>query len=260
MGKKKNLKGLEPEEVAYIDEKLSFTYAPGTDYVSRGKGMDFKLYLRPKNDRQKELINVIREKEVVFCSGAAGTGKSYVAFATVLALLKEDNPYKIITLIVPTVQSDLEIGFLKGTLEDKIGPHAEPHIYTMEKIIDKSGGNGKVALEAFKKYGTLEIKPVSFLRGATLDDRIIVVEESQNLPVSAFKTILTRLGDNCKMVFLGDIDQIDNKELKKKGSTSGLEYAIDKLNTVPEIGVVKFSKDEIVRNPLISKILEKWDQ
>lgn len=259
MSRKRSLKGLEQDEIEFIEDKMKYTASPGVDYVSRGKGLDYKLYIRPKNERQKELIDLMKEKEVVFCSGAAGTGKSYVAFATVLSLLKEDNAFKHITLIVPTVQSDLEIGFLKGTLEDKIGPHAEPHLYTMEKIIDKSGGVGKVAVEALRKYGLLEIKPVSFLRGATLDNRIIVIEESQNLPISAFKTILTRLGDSCKMVFLGDIDQIDNKELKKKGSKSGLEHAIENLESIPEVGVIKFSKDEIVRNPLISKILEKWD-
>lgn len=259
MAKKKNLKGLEREELEFINEKMRPSYMDSTDYVGRGKGMDFKVYIKPKNPRQNLLIQTIKEKELVFCSGAAGTGKSYVAFATVLSLLKEDNPYKIITLIVPTVQSDLEIGFLKGTLDEKILPHAEPHLYTMEKIIDKSGGVGKTALEAFKKYGLLEIRPVSFLRGATLDNRIIVVEESQNFPMSAFKTILTRLGDNCKMIFLGDIEQVDNKELKKKGTKSGLEHAMEKLKNIPEIGMVEFSKDEIVRNPLISKILEKWE-
>lgn len=259
MAKKKNLKGLEREELDFINEKMKPSYPDTTDYVNRGKGMDFKVYIKPKNPRQEELIRTIREKEVVFCSGAAGTGKSYVAFSTLLSLLKEDNPYKIITLIVPTVQSDLEIGFLKGTLEEKILPHAEPHLYTMEKIINKSGGVGKTALEAFKKYGLLEIRPVSFLRGATLDDRVIVVEESQNFPMSAFKTILTRLGDNCKMVFLGDVEQVDNKELRKRGAKCGLEHAMENLKGIPEIGIVRFSKDEIVRNPLISKILEKWE-
>lgn len=262
MGKKKNLKGVDTETMEIINERFSngYYYEPPVNYASRNKSLEFKIYLKPKNKKQDELINEIKHKEITFCSGSAGTGKSYIAMATALDLLKQDNQYKKITLIVPTVQSDIELGFLKGSLEEKILPHAEPHLYTMEKIINKSGGNGKIAVEILKRNGILDIKPVSFLRGATLDDQIILIEESQNLPISAFKTILTRLGENCKMIFLGDIDQIDNKELKKKGVRSGLDYAIEKLNKLKEVGIITFTKDEIVRNPLITKILDNWDE
>lgn len=261
MGRKKNLKGIDTETMDIINEKFNNGYycESSVNYVSRNKSLDYKIFLKSKNKKQEELINEIKHKEITFCSGSAGTGKSYIAMAVALDLIRQDNQFKKITLIVPTVQSDIELGFLKGSLEEKIFPHAEPHLYTMEKIINKSGGNGKIAVEMLRKNGLLDIKPVSFLRGATLDEQIILIEESQNLPVSAFKTILTRLGDNCKMVFLGDIDQIDNKELRKKGVRSGLDYAIEKLSELKEVGTITFNKDEIVRNPLISKILDNWE-
>lgn len=260
MGRKKNLKGVDLETMNYIDEKMSSEYrGTSTDYVSRNKGLDYKLNLKLKNEKQKQLNEIIKLKEITFCSGSAGTGKSYVAMATLLDLLKQDNAYKKITLIVPTVQSDLELGFLKGTLEDKIGPHAEAHLYTLEKIIDNSGGDGKIAVQALKKYDLIEIRPISFLRGFSLDNRLILCEESQNIPISGFKTILTRIGENSKLIFLGDIDQVDNKELKKKGNRSGLEYAIEKLSKIEEIGTVKFENEDIVRNKLISIILDNWN-
>lgn len=269
MGKKKNLEGLEPEEVNFIKEKMSSFKTESTNYQLRNKGLEFKINLKFKSEKQKILSETIKESQITFCSGKAGTGKSYVAFATALALLKDnDNFYRKITLIVPTIQSDIELGFLKGDLKDKIGPHAEAHLYTMEKIINKSNGgfyeegvvNGKMIIESLLRYDLIEIRPVSFLRGFTIDNSICICEESQNFPKSAFKTILTRIGENSKMIFLGDIDQIDNKSIKKQNDKCGLEYAMDRLESLEDIGIVKFDKtDKTVRNPIIDKILNKWD-
>ena len=101
---------------------------------------------------------------------------------------------------------------------------------------------------------------VSFLRGLTIDNAVVLIEESQNLPKSAFKTLLTRIGDNSKYIFDGDLDQIDNKDIKKGASDCGLKYAIDKLSDLEDVGSMQFTKDEIVRNPIISKILDRWDE
>jgi phosphate starvation-inducible protein PhoH len=134
MGRSKNLSGLEPEEADFVKEKMSGYQPEATNYKLRNKGLDFKINLKFKNEKQKELNESIKNNQVTFCSGKAGTGKSFVAFASALSILKDnDNFYKKIILIVPTVQSDIELGFLKGSLDDKIGPHAEAHLYTMEK-------------------------------------------------------------------------------------------------------------------------------
>lgn len=269
MGKKKNLSSLEPEEVDFVKEKMSGYHPEAMNYQLRNKGLDFKVNLKFKNEKQKELHDAIKDNQVTFCSGKAGTGKSFVAFATALSLLKDnDNFYRKIILIVPTVQADIELGFLKGSLDDKIGPHAEAHLYTMEKIINKSNGgiyedgivSGKMVVETLRRYELIEIKPVSFLRGYTFDNCLLVIEESQNFPKSAFKTILTRLGDNCKMIFLGDIDQIDNREIKKTKEKCGLEFAMEAQQGLPDIGIVRFGKnDKTVRNLLIEKMLDRWE-
>ena len=261
MGRKKNLKGLDEADLELINSKMAYGAEDRgeSSYTNCSKALNYKIYLKCKNQSQKLLHNLIKSKEVTFCAGAAGTGKSYVALATALELLKDDNAYKKIIIVVPTVQSDLEIGFLKGTIEEKIMPYAQAHIYTMEKILNAAGNNGKEVVKELQKCGLLEIMCVSFLRGLTIDNAVVLIEESQNLPKSAFKTLLTRIGDNSKYIFDGDLDQIDNKDIKKGASDCGLKYAIDKLSDLEDVGSMQFTKDEIVRNPIISKILDRWD-
>lgn len=261
MARKKNLKGLDSDTMEYIESKMAVGYEDRVDsntYTNCNQALNYKVNLKCKNEKQKAFHKLIKEKEVTLCAGSAGTGKSYVALATALELLKGDNGFKQIVLVVPTVQSDLEIGFLKGTIEDKIRPHAEAHLYTMEKILNTSGNNGKEVLANLQKCGMLVIKCVSFMRGLTIDNSIVLIEESQNLPKSALKTLLSRIGSNSKYILDGDYEQVDNKEIKKNKENCGLKYVIDTFRNEPEIGVIEFTKDEIVRNPLISKILDKW--
>lgn len=244
MGKKKN------EDSVLLNEMIN---------TKVQKETTFKLDFKCKNATQKKLVKTIKNKDITFCSGAAGTGKSYISLATALELLKKESQYKKIVIIVPTIQSDIEIGFLKGTLDQKIAPHSYPHLYTMEKILTQSGNDGKEIMAQLQKEGKIEVMCVSFLRGLTIDNSIVFITESQNLPTSAFKTILTRIGDDSKYIFDGDLDQIDNKEIRKNKGLCGLQYAIQHLKDVEEVGVVEFNKDEIVRNPIITKILEAWD-
>jgi phosphate starvation-inducible protein PhoH len=115
-------------------------------------------------------------------------------------------------------------------------------------------------IESLRRYDLIEIKPVSFLRGSNLDSSIILIEESQNFPISAIKTIITRIGENSKMVFLGDIDQIDNKDIKKSKEKCGLEFAMEAQEGLYDVGVIRFGKnDKTVRNLLIEKMLERWE-
>lgn len=231
-----------------------------TILVEQQPQSQYKVVLKCKNSKQKELVKAIKNNEITFCTGAAGTGKSYVTLATALDLLQKDNKFEKIVLLCNTVQSDLEVGFLKGTLEDKLAPFAFPHLYTMSKILTKENQNGKELVKQLQKEGKIEIMSVSFLRGLTIDNSIVIIEEAQNLPKSSFKTILTRIGDNSKYIFDGDLEQIDNKELKKSKDICGLKHAIEKLTDVDGVGIVEFNKDEIVRNPIITKILDVWEE
>lgn len=224
--------------------------------------LKYKISLKCKNEKQKKLCEAIKDKEIVFSCGSAGSGKSFISIGMALKLLKdkEKNNYKKIILVVPTVQSDLEIGFLPGTVDEKLQYNAEASLYTMEKCLDQSGNSKSydIILKLIKD-GLLEIRCVSFMRGYTIDNAIVIIEESQQFPKSAFKTLLTRIGDNSKYIFNGDIEQIDNKDIKRGKDICGLSYAMDKLKDTDEIGIVTFNRDEIVRNPLITKILDKWD-
>ena len=219
----------------------------------------YKVNLKCKNAKQKELVKSIKDNEITFCTGAAGTGKSYVTLATALDLLKKDNKFEKIVLLCNTIFSDIDVGFLKGDLMQKLEPFFYQHLYTMSKILSKDGQDGKEIVKQLRKEGKLEIMCVSFLRGLTIDNSIVVIEEAQNLPKSSFKTILTRIGDDSKYIFDGDLEQIDNKELKKNNVVCGLKHAVEKLKDVDGIGVVEFNKDEIVRNPIITKILDSWE-
>lgn len=263
MARKKNLKDLDQETLDLIEMKMNNgtdeRYS-STEYTNCSKALDFKVNLKCKNKKQKEYHELIKNKEIVFCSGEPGTGKSYVALATALELLKGDNPYRKLIIVVPTVQADNEIGYLKGTLEEKLAPFTECHIYNMEQIINNGGSCGKDIVKKLMKCGLVEFRCVSFMRGCTIDNAILFVSEGQNLPKSAFKTILTRIGYNSKYIFDGDISQIDDKEIKRGKKECGLQYAIEKLNGLDNIGVVEFGREDIVRNPIISTILDNWDK
>lgn len=262
MAKRKNLKGLDESDIELINSKMAYNNEDRTDmktYANSLKALNYKVNLKCKNQSQKKLHNLINEKEITFCAGSAGTGKSYVALATALELLKNDNPYRKLIIVVPTIQSDIEIGFLKGDLQTKLQPYTQAHLYTMEKILSQSNSFGKSILDELQKQGFIEFICVSFLRGMTIDNSVVVVEESQNLPKSAFKTLLTRIGENSKYIFDGDLDQIDNKEIKKSQSECGLKYAMEKLEGLNEVGIINFTKEDTVRNPIISKILDCWN-
>ena len=226
-----------------------------------GTTLNFKIKSTCKNQKQKELVKCIQDHEITFITGPAGTGKSYVSLMSALKLLKDkDNPYKKIILIYPVELSTEEnLGYLKGTLEEKLEPYSEVDLYTIEKIINESGENGKEIIRKLKESGELEIKTAAFLRGATLDNSIVIISEAQNFSKDTFLKILSRIGTNSKYIFNADEAQLDASSIKRGKNVGGLRYAIDKLRELSEIGIVEFDVADIVRNPVIGKILKLWD-
>jgi len=201
-----------------------------------------------KTPGQKTLVKAIRSKEVIFCSGMAGTGKTYLACAQALKMLKNFAKYdKIIIAKSVTAIPGEEIGFLKGTWEEKMEPFMWSFWTNFEKLV------GKAETSRLRNMGLIEVWPLAFIRGSNIDNTITIVDEAQNITKSTMKTILTRLGKDSKMIFLGDSDQVD---LKRK-SDSCLDFYINKFTDFEPFGMVRLTADDEVRNPLISKYLAK---
>ncbi len=206
-----------------------------------------------KNESQKKLINSIKNNEITICAGPAGTGKTYVAMAYALSLLrKTTNRFKKIYLVksVTTLKNE-EVGFLKGDLKEKIEPVMWSFYLNMEKLVLESSLKSLVEKEIIRPF------PLAYMRGASLDDCIIIADEMQNVSFDNSRTLLTRIGSNCKLILLGDINQID---IRNKHESS-LEVLLNLFDGVKDVGVVKMSEEDTnIRNPLISVIEDKYKE
>lgn len=228
--------------------------------AERDNILNFKFKFKCKTKKQKEAINSIMNKEISIICGTVGTGKSFCSSYAALQLLKDpSNSFKKILFIYPVeVSKEESIGYLKGTEADKIQPYAEADIYTMEKIINESGKDGKEIVKNLISSGKIEFKSSTFLRGASIDNTIVLVSECQNFSKNAFLKILTRIGTNSKYVFSGDFMQLDAQSIKNGRNVMGLRYAMETLKDLPEFGFVEMGLEDVVRNDLIVKILKRW--
>lgn len=247
MGKRK--KNNESEDV------LSYDNGNGIIEQKRiiSKLIPNNIRIKAKNNNQIKLINSIRNNEITICAGPAGTGKTYVSVAYALSLLrKAENRFKKIYLIksVTTLKGE-EIGFLKGDLRDKIEPFMWSYFINMEKIIQKSSLNQLLENDIIRPF------PLAYMRGASLDDCIIITDEAQNISLDNSRTLLTRIGNNCKLIVLGDINQIDIKNKEE----SSLEKLLKLFQDIKGFGVINMTmEDTNVRNPLITNIEEKFKE
>mgnify|MGYP003138322620 FL=1 len=201
-----------------------------------------------KTENQKALVNAIKEKEVIICSGPAGTGKTYLACAEALKLIKRYAKYKKIVIVksVTTLKNE-EIGFLKGGLREKMEPFMFSFVHNFEKLV------GQAITSRLRELKTIEELPIAYMRGINLDRSIIIIDEAQNISRENIRTIMTRLGKDSKMVFLGDERQQDSR------GGNGLTFLMDHFQDMWEVGCVQFNKDDVVRNPLIAKIERIFD-
>lgn len=217
---------------------------------SANKIIGNKVRLKCKNFKQKEFANLIKEKEIVICSGPAGTGKSYVSIAIAIELLQNtSNSYNKILIIKPLVEADENVGFLPGDLKEKMAPFLASSIDIVDKIVGKST---RINLENSEDIG---LEALGFIRGKTIDNAILIVEEAQNMSAKQMKTLLTRIGYNSKYIISGDLDQSDRY---RNVEQSGLFDAMRKHTNIPEIGLFEFDINDIVRNPIITKILMNY--
>ena len=203
------------------------------------------------NDSQREYWDILGGNEITLCFGPAGVGKSFIAMKRAVDLLwQEDNKYEKILIVRPAVEAEEKLGSLPGGLEEKLDPYIFPSYYLLNKII------GKEQREKLKDEGYIEVAALAYMRGWNVDNTILVFEEAQNASPAQIKLLLTRIGYNSKFFLSGDLDQSDKFRDKTK---SGLYDAKKRLTDLNNVGVFEFSNKDIVRNPIISKILKRYE-
>lgn len=207
----------------------------------------FVKNFKPQNKSQEYLANMILESTITFATGPAGTGKTYVALAVALEMLKSKKVDRIIVTKPILEAGDENIGFLPGDIDEKILPHM---MYIIEKVEDLMGS--KTYCEKLIKTEQIIFSPVAYLRGRDFKNSFILVDEAQNLTKNGLKLMMTRLGEGSVMVISGDTDQIDLKHRED----SGLDWCVNKLEgRNSEISVAKFTRHDVCRHPLITDIL-----
>ena len=214
-----------------------------------------EIFRRPREKfltkSQKEYWDVLGDNEITLCFGPAGVGKSYIAMKKAVDLLwDENNKYEKIIIVRPAVEAEEKLGSLPGGLEEKLDPYIYPSYYLLNKII------GKECREKLKDEGYIEVAALAYMRGWNVDNTILVFEEAQNATPAQIKLLLTRIGYNSKFFLSGDLEQSDKFRDKTK---SGLYDAKVRLGDVKNIGIYEFGDKDIVRNPLISQILKRYD-
>lgn len=200
-----------------------------------------------RTPNQQKLADSFRHNDLTFALGPAGTGKTYVAIALAVKALKNREVKKII-LSRPAVEAGEKLGFLPGDMKDKIDPYLQPLYDALEDMIPA------VKLKEYMETKVIQIAPLAFMRGRTLNDAVIVLDEAQNTTPHQIKMFLTRLGVNAKMIITGDVTQID----LPRTATSGLVQALRILRDIPGIGKVEFGKKDIVRHQLVQRIVEAY--
>jgi phosphate starvation-inducible PhoH-like protein len=201
---------------------------------------------------QKKYYDTLIDSEITICSGPAGVGKSYITMKAAVDLLSDSStPYEKIIIVRPAVEAEEKLGSLPGNVEEKLDPYIFPSYYLLNKII------GKESREKLKEIEVIEVFALAFMRGMNIDNSILIFEEGQNASPSQMKLLLTRIGYNSKFFISGDVEQSDKYKNKTQ---SGLWDAIEKFRDDEYISTFEFKdKKDIVRNPLISKILNKYD-
>lgn len=202
-----------------------------------------------RTPNQQRLVDAYSKNDLIFALGPAGTGKTYIAIALAVRALKNKEVRKII-LSRPAVEAGEKLGFLPGDMKDKIDPYLQPLYDALEDMVPAA------KLKEYMESKAIQIAPLAFMRGRTLNDAIVVLDEAQNTTTHQIKMFLTRLGMNSKMIVTGDATQID----LPKTTTSGLIQALKILDGVNGIGKVEFCKKDIVRHALVQRIVEAYER
>ncbi len=204
--------------------------------------------VRPRSEGQARYLRALRDHELVFCVGPAGTGKTYLAVAMAVSALRHGKIKKIV-LVRPAVEAGEHLGFLPGDLEAKINPYLRPLLDALHDLMDYD------QIRRYMGNDLIEIAPLAYMRGRTLNDAVIILDEGQNSTVPQMKMFLTRMGQNARIVVTGDVTQVD----LPPATQSGLADAVERLRTVPGVGTVFLDRSDIVRHPLVQAIVNAYE-
>ena len=207
------------------------------------------VIVKARTDNQRKLVDLYDKNDLIFATGPAGSGKTYTAIALAVRALKEKQIRRII-LTRPAVEAGEKLGFLPGDMKEKLDPYLQPLYDALNDMIPAA------KLQKFLEEGTVQIAPLAYMRGRTLDNAFVILDEAQNTTLSQIKMFLTRMGRNAKFIVTGDVTQID----LPRRSDSGLTKAMETLRNIEGIGIVEFDKRDIVRHRLVKYIVDAFDK
>jgi phosphate starvation-inducible protein PhoH and related proteins len=242
-----------------MNRKPKLVTAQTQDYTIRNMGkkelitqiLTKKTKEKFLTENQKLYYNILNDNQITICTGPAGVGKSYIAMKAAVDILSDPkNSYEKLMIVRPAVEAEEKLGSLPGALEEKLDPYISPSYYLLNKLIGKENREKLIQLDF------IEVQALAYIRGWNIDNTILIFEEAQNSTPNQMKLLLTRIGFNSKFFISGDLEQTDRYKDKKQ---SGLWDAISKFRNMDDIGIFEFDEKDIVRNPIISKILKKYE-
>ncbi len=239
---------LAPQDLTRSAKMLDETAARPVDVLSQSILSSRGKSIRPKTLGQKLYVDAIDENTIVFGIGPAGTGKTYLAMAKAVQALQRKEVSRII-LTRPAVEAGERLGFLPGSLNDKIDPYLRPLFDALHEMLDPE------TVPKLMASGTIEVAPLAYMRGRTLNDSFIILDEAQNTTPEQMKMFLTRLGFNSRMVITGDVTQIDLPT-----GTSGLRTALEVLDDVEGMNISYLTSDDVVRHSLVARIIDAYSK
>lgn len=222
-------------------EEMKIDMIPSTNLTRKN--------IQPRNNKQADYLKSIGQNDIVFAVGPAGTGKTYLAVSKAIECFEKGEVQRLV-FVRPAVEAGEKLGFLPGDLVEKVLPYLRPIYDALYEMI------GFKETQKLIQTDRIEILPLAFMRGRTLNEAFIILDEAQNTTISQMKMFLTRMGFGSKVVVTGDITQID----LPKGIESGLTHAIELFTNFKEISIHRFTSREVVRNPLISRIVDRYDE